>query len=160
MGFVRQHHHGGTAESGFGMTIIDARFAAHGAQELVESDFGALLGALVVDVAKRHGVEVRAQIDHSWAVPVAVRGVILHVVAEATTNAVLHAHASSITVTVTVDGGQRRVRVCDDGDGFNQMIRPPGQGLIRMRSSAAAVGAAFCVRSVRRQGTTVELSFG
>lgn len=121
------------------------------------SPFRALLAALAADVGDRHGGTVEVFATGPWAPPAGARGVVLFVVSEALGNAFRHGRATG--ALVAVDGANRTVTVTDNGCGFNPMMRAPGRGLVDMRTLAATVSASICVRSVRHEGTTVELSF-
>jgi signal transduction histidine kinase len=59
---------------------------------------------------------------------------------EAVTNAVKHAQASRIGVTVRVDGDVLLLTVRDDGRGFDMAVRGSGRGLGNMQDRARALG--------------------
>ena len=79
---------------------------------------------------------------------------------EALTNAVTHAHASKVSVTLTFAGDAVELLVCDDGRGL-----PPapsqGQGfhfgLSGMRERARALGSRLEVDSAAGSGTTIRV---
>ncbi len=78
------------------------------------------------------------------------------IVQEALNNAVKHALARSVHVDVIETGGTVRVRVCDDGRGFDMRVTEDGLGLVGMRERAALVGGSLNIHS-SAAGTTVEL---
>jgi signal transduction histidine kinase len=60
--------------------------------------------------------------------------------AEAITNALRHADARRIDVTIDIAGGRLRMRVRDDGRGLPRERRPGASGLFAMESRAATIG--------------------
>jgi signal transduction histidine kinase len=78
---------------------------------------------------------------------------------EAVNNAVKHAGARYIKVRLWYDKAHVRLRVSDDGRGFDPgMVVAAGHfGLVGMRERAARVGAALTVDSRPGRGTTVEV---
>jgi signal transduction histidine kinase len=83
----------------------------------------------------RHGVEVATHIRMSDGVRHApeVEVTLYRTIQEALNNAIKHAGAEHIEVTVEEAVGELRVRVTDDGRGFDPSAATPGFGLIGMR---------------------------
>lgn len=81
---------------------------------------------------------------------------LLRIVQEATTNALKHANASTILVELTFDFQAIRLRIQDDGDGFN-CDRPSsmGFGLIGIRERVQNLGGQLSINSQVGQGTEV-----
>lgn len=114
---------------------------------------------------------VRAVADHAstpvWfrtgvarcPLPAAVGAQVGRVVTEAVRNALRHARATRVLVTVGLSpDGTPRVSVEDDGVGFRPTRRPDGRyGLVGMFERAAAVGCALTVHSAPGRGTRVHL---
>jgi signal transduction histidine kinase len=75
---------------------------------------------------------------------------------EALMNAVRHAEASRITVSVTEEDGHLVLEVCDDGCGL-AAPRPGGVGLSSMRERAESVGGTLHIDSVPGRGTVVRV---
>jgi signal transduction histidine kinase len=69
-------------------------------------------------------------------------------------NAVKHAEASSIGVSLTSDGRQARLEVRDDGTGFAHSA-DAGRGIGNMRDRIDAVRGTFTLRSSPGRGTSV-----
>jgi two-component system sensor histidine kinase UhpB len=86
--------------------------------------------------------------------------VIYRVVQEALSNIARHARATSVTVAVTgCDGPRARVRITDDGSGFDPArVRDGGLGLAGMRERAILAGGRLDVRTAPGGGTTIELT--
>lgn len=85
----------------------------------------------------------------------------LHGIArEAVMNAVKHAGASSLTLSLARVGGRVQVRVEDDGGGLPSggVETPPGLGLSLMRHRADAIGGAVEVAPRPGGGTVVQAS--
>jgi signal transduction histidine kinase len=90
---------------------------------------------------------------------------ILRIAQEAVTNALRHARATRVTVTVGTEagaGGRDEVvlRVVDDGRGFDpeaRAVRSRRLGLTSMHERAASLGGVLTVSSAPGAGTTVEL---
>ncbi|WP_163566792.1 sensor histidine kinase [Fodinicola feengrottensis] len=79
---------------------------------------------------------------------------------EALSNALKHANAGRIAVTLTYTEGKLRLTVADDGDGFDPAItarQSRRMGLSSMAERAAALGADLHVESSPGTGTTVSL---
>jgi two-component system sensor histidine kinase UhpB len=81
---------------------------------------------------------------------------IYRIVQEALTNAVRHAHASDVRVSLRREAEDLLVSVKDNGDGLPE-IMSPGGGLAGMRERAMLIGAALDIESVRRRGVEVKL---
>jgi signal transduction histidine kinase len=79
--------------------------------------------------------------------------------AEAITNALRHADARRIDVSIDVAGGWLHLRVRDDGCGLPDRRRPGASGLFAMESRAATIGGRLEVTSAGNgDGTTVVLA--
>lgn len=80
--------------------------------------------------------------------------VIYRVAQEATTNAIRHAHAASIDITLHASGDRLTLSVRDDGRGMRDGHREGG-GMRGMRERASLVGGAVQITSAPRAGTEV-----
>lgn len=79
---------------------------------------------------------------------------------EAMHNVVRHARAGQVRVALEcLDAGRLRLRVEDDGVGFDATQTSLGAGLESMRRRAAAIGATFTVESMPSRGTCVRLDY-
>jgi signal transduction histidine kinase len=79
---------------------------------------------------------------------------VYRVVQEAVNNAVKHAGAEDVSVSVTEADGVVTVRVRDEGHGFDPAERPGGYGLIGMRERVESLGGALVIESAPGAGTT------
>lgn len=76
---------------------------------------------------------------------------------EAVNNAVKHAAPKLITINLTSEGSNIRLRIHDDGQGMEKLDTPtPGLGLLTMAHRAHALGGEFEIHTTEQNGTTVE----
>jgi len=85
------------------------------------------------------------------------------VVQEALSNSSKHAHPVSVTVAVETTGGQLRVEIVDDGEGFDagkarEYLQSGRVGLASMRERVELANGTFMVHSAPGRGTTVVAS--
>jgi signal transduction histidine kinase len=85
--------------------------------------------------------------------PAPIEAATYYVVAEAVTNAVKHAEASAIDVSVTVPNGCVVVEICDDGVGGADPSG--GSGLSGLADRVAALDGTLRVESAAAGGTRV-----
>jgi signal transduction histidine kinase len=76
-------------------------------------------------------------------------------VQEALNNALHHGEPRRVAVEVSEEAGSLRVRVSDDGKGFDPEARTDGFGLIGMRERAELAGGTLELRSAPGAGTTI-----
>ena len=77
---------------------------------------------------------------------------------EAVSNAVRHAHAATISMTLDYARDAIALAVSDDGHGFDPTTNADSTGhfgLVTMRERAEAVGGTLEIRSGPREGTTL-----
>lgn len=82
---------------------------------------------------------------------------VYRIVQEAVTNAVRHARASHVIVSVTEADGDLRVTVSDDGLGFDLASTPPSHGILGMRERAMSCGCNLRIDSRPEHGTEVSV---
>jgi signal transduction histidine kinase len=106
------------------------------------------------------GITLRTDLEPVDMAP-AIQLLCYHVAREAVNNAIKHAEASTITISLerTLDGA--RLNVTDDGKGFDaEEGEPEGHyGLTMMKERAQVAGGEFTIRSARGEGTTVTADF-
>jgi signal transduction histidine kinase len=134
-------------------TLDELRETARGIHPSILTEVG--LGAALGSLARRCAVPVvlEFQAEERPAEPVEVAA--YYVVSEALTNAVKHAEASEIEITVTSDEGALHVRVRDDGRGGADA--GVGSGLVGLTDRVEALGGRLTVHSPPGAGTTVEV---
>ncbi|WP_425470851.1 GAF domain-containing sensor histidine kinase [Streptomyces armeniacus] len=114
--------------------------------------------AQVLDRA--HAARVTFVCEGVRALPSAQEEALLRVAQEALHNALRHASASSVEVTLTRRGTGAVLRVADDGAGFDpSVVRRAGRhlGLVSMRDRASGVGGRMTVDSAPGKGTAIEM---
>ncbi len=82
---------------------------------------------------------------------------LLFLLQEALNNVSRHAGARAVEVEFVVADGRLRVRLRDDGRGFDPAAPTEGHGLASMRRRAQAIGAAFALESAAGGWTTLAL---
>ncbi len=123
-----------------------------------------LVGALqhrLDAVEGRAGVEARLLVHGEVKLPSEVEEALYRIVQEALNNALKHAAASAVTVTIHAEDQAAEIEVVDDGTGFDPQTANAGggMGLTTMRERAEKMGARLEVESAPGQGTTVKVSW-
>jgi signal transduction histidine kinase len=108
------------------------------------------------EVAGRVGVALELDLDPTIEVDAATRETLVRIVREAISNAGRHGHAGRIAVELS-NGEHLRLRVTDDGDGFDPGKRTAGFGLLSMQERAKAIGGQFRLDSGLGRGTEIEV---
>ncbi|HEX2063892.1 MAG TPA: sensor histidine kinase, partial [Acidimicrobiales bacterium] len=109
-------------------------------------------------VGRAHGLAVEVSTGGEGPLPVVVERELFRIVQEAVTNAVRHAQASSLAVTIEVGADAATVTIRDDGVGFDpgaRLIRSRRLGLTSMRERAHALGGRLVIESAPGAGTEV-----
>jgi signal transduction histidine kinase/streptogramin lyase len=88
--------------------------------------------------------------------PPAFRRNVFPIFKEALHNAASHARASQVGITLDCRDGVLRLKVKDDGIGFDEQKIIPGNGLRNLRRRAAEMHGAVRIQTAPGQGTTVE----
>jgi signal transduction histidine kinase len=103
------------------------------------------------------GVAVEPDLPADLHLPGQVEEALFRVVQEALTNIRRHAHATRVTIRLTVDNGLRLL-VTDDGRGLPANVsHTSGLGIRSMRERVEALGGRFNIRAAG-QGTQVEVA--
>lgn len=111
---------------------------------------------LATRTSARHGVDVATDIriapDARHAPEVEIT--LYRIIQEALTNAIKHAGAEHVDVTVTESAAALQIRVADDGRGFDPSDTRTGFGLTGMRERVALLGGELEITS-SDAGTTI-----
>jgi PAS domain S-box-containing protein len=115
----------------------------------------------------RFGREHRVHTEFSGSATVEIQQdletLAYRVVQEALANTAKHAKAASVNVSVETTGGQLRVEIVDDGDGFDsakarEYLQSGHVGLATMKERVQLANGTFMVHSTPGRGTTVVAS--
>jgi PAS domain S-box-containing protein len=107
----------------------------------------------------RIGLPVVVESSLTERLPLAIEEALYRIAQEALHNVVKHAGARQVRVELDRAGSGVRLRVEDDGKGFDPQRVPDGHlGLTGMRARADRIGAKFTCRSEPGQGTTIEVA--
>ncbi|HEX5014501.1 MAG TPA: GAF domain-containing protein [Candidatus Limnocylindrales bacterium] len=106
----------------------------------------------------RIGLPIVVTSDLQERLPLNVEEVLYRISQEALHNVVKHAAARQVTLSIDRVRGGLRLRIADDGKGFDQSSVPDGHlGLAGMRARAEKIGATMSVASKPGSGTTIEV---
>jgi signal transduction histidine kinase len=129
---------------------------------LDEIGLGAALEALGERTAAGGSVEVRIELDlaveagrHDARLLGEIEDAVYRLVQEALHNAIQHSEAECVTVAVTESDEALRVRIQDDGCGFDPSAPTEGFGLLGMRERTELAGGKLELSSVPGGGTTI-----
>jgi signal transduction histidine kinase len=118
------------------------------------------LNSYALEVQRDTGVRIETELEEApMAAPVQL--LCYHVAREAVMNAVKHAEASTITISLKKTQDGARLAVSDDGKGFDvDEGEPEGHyGLTMMKERAQVSGGTFRIESASGRGTTVAADF-
>jgi signal transduction histidine kinase len=105
-----------------------------------------------------HGTPIELAIDGERRLPRGVEAEVFRIAQEALTNALRHAGAARVAVSLALDGSRLELAVRDDGCGFvPERARGRHLGLVSMEERAARLGGRLAVESRPGAGTTVRL---
>jgi Signal transduction histidine kinase len=104
-------------------------------------------------------LDIAVDPEAATALPVGYRVQLLQMAREALSNAVRHAHASRITLSLRSDGPVLELTVEDDGVGFDATAAPPSGhlGLANLRERATAIGGELTIDTVPGRGTRIRI---
>lgn len=110
------------------------------------------------EVSKRSGVWVQVDAEGvSENLPEEHKTSVYRIVQEALHNAVQHAEARRIVITVKQEARRLRVTIEDDGKGFNP-ARAKGMGLLGIEERVSRLGGTFAVESQPGGGATLRVT--
>ncbi|UFJ41259.1 sensor histidine kinase [Brevibacillus humidisoli] len=113
---------------------------------------------LLEELCQKHPLEIHWEIEEVDGLPSGIEDHLFRILQEALSNSLRHAGAKKIEVKLFVLNNQVRLRIADDGAGFN----PDGEkmtsyGLISMRERVAEVGGTLDVYTAVGKGTQIEV---
>jgi two-component system NarL family sensor kinase len=124
---------------------------------LEQAGLTAAIGQAARAAAARGGFELELDLEEGEGAP--NDRALLRCTSELLANVVRHARAAHVTVQLRHDGDVDRVRVRDDGAGFDPVaatgtLHPGHIGLVSLRERAEALGGALTLESAPGSGTT------
>ncbi|MFC6064434.1 GAF domain-containing sensor histidine kinase [Streptomyces ochraceiscleroticus] len=135
--------------------VVELRPAA-----LDEDGLIATLRTQIQVLDRAHSAKVTFAAHGLRALPASQEEAVLRVAQEALHNALRHADAQRVDVTLVRHGQGAVLRIADDGRGFDpSAVRRAGRhlGLVSMRDRASGVGGMLTVESAPGKGTAVEM---
>jgi two-component system nitrate/nitrite sensor histidine kinase NarX len=123
---------------------------------LVDTELGDLLQQLADAFASRTPVKVSLTVEGQRSLPPEVQIALYRVAQEALNNVTKHARATQVTVSLRHQPEEVKLRIRDDGRGFDpDRVRPGRLGLNIIQERAEAIGATLQVTSRADQGTEI-----
>jgi two-component system, NarL family, sensor histidine kinase UhpB len=143
---------------GISEAIKASRALAHGLAPLGVSDHGLVhaLTRLAAEIREAH--QIHCVFTHQENVDMNVPEIALHlyrIAQEASTNAIRHGHAKTITFSLTRENNVLHLCISDNGIGFFETIPREGLGLRTMHHRAQVMNARLDVRSAPNCGTQI-----
>ncbi|OEJ29730.1 diguanylate cyclase [Streptomyces agglomeratus] len=135
--------------------VVELRPAA-----LDEDGLIATLRTQIQVMDRAHTARVTFHSSGVRALPAAQEEALLRVAQEALHNALRHSGAAHVDVVLEKSGQGARLRITDDGSGFDpKTVRRAGRhlGLVSMRDRAGGAGGRLAVESAPGKGTTIEM---
>jgi signal transduction histidine kinase len=130
-----------------------------------EREEGALIGTLFADLRLETAERVEAagmrlvwcdELAANSGISRKVTHAVRSIIREAASNAIRHAQAKEIKITVEVDSAGLRIEVRDNGKGFDPDQNEEGHGLVNIGSRVASLDGAFDLES-GHEGTTIKI---
>lgn len=120
--------------------------------------FETALAEAVTEIAERYHVKLDLDLTSDIRLPAPRREALVRIACEAVTNAARHSGADRVNLGLEQDGSSVRLRVSDNGHGFDTADPGGGFGLTSMRERAHSVGAELIVSSEPGHGSQVEVA--
>jgi signal transduction histidine kinase len=109
------------------------------------------------EIAARNHVKLELDVVPDIQLPLRRVDALVRIACEAISNAAQHSGAERVSLSLQHQDGGVRLRVSDDGSGFDPAAPAGGFGLTSMHDRATSVGADLRVSSVPGHGTEVEV---
>ena len=112
---------------------------------------------MLTEIQKKHDIEVEFDISDPVTDPdEGAKDILFRVTRELIINVVKHAHSSNVKVSISESDGCLKLRIADDGVGFQQdaIDKSARFGLFSVREQLENVGGRLEIDSVPGRGTT------
>jgi signal transduction histidine kinase len=128
---------------------------------LEQLGFSRAVRQLVEHFTDVHAITVNLEFGHESEFdefPVELTLGLFRMMQEALTNIARHAEANQVNISLEREGGSIRLRIADDGDGFDLQDHPSaGLGLRLMERRAAQLGGTLRIESAPGMGTNLAI---
>lgn len=119
-----------------------------------EQGLARALQALAGEWSLQTGVAVEIQVQEAGGLPPRVEQAFFRVAQEALANVARHSGARAVSLSLAREGKQVRLRVADDGSGFDpEAAQAKGMGLRNMRERMEGVGGSLFIDTAVGRGT-------
>lgn len=140
--------------------IVDVDAGVQSLRELAHGIYPPLLEAeglptALRSQAKKAPIEVSISTHDVGRYPAETEAAIYFCVLEALQNAIKHADANHVDVTLTQEGSELHLQVTDDGQGFDPRMQSASRGLANMSDRLSVLGGKLSIRSSPAIGTSV-----
>ncbi|MBI1296962.1 GAF domain-containing protein [bacterium] len=127
--------------------------------ELAAAGLYRVLENRLAAVEERSGVETSLHFAVTWPLSTQIEAELLAIAQEGLNNALKHARAHAVTVSIEGDAETLRLTVCDDGVGFvyADALSAGGMGLHSMCTRAERLGGSFWIDSTPGAGSSVHV---
>lgn len=127
--------------------------------DLRQAGLAAALENRLEVVERRAGVDVEYTVSGEICLPEAVEEALYRIAHEALNNALKHAQATAVAVTIEASPGAICLQVTDNGRGFETALaeRLGGLGLVSMRERVEMLNGRFNLISEPGSGTTIQV---
>lgn len=120
----------------------------------VEGELAELIGELGDSYGSPPELDVVGDLS---VLPDHLLAILFHIVKESTSNALRHADANDIHVSVVTDGVSLSIHVIDDGVGFDATSVERGMGLDNLKARAEESGGSFVLQTAPGRGAAVRV---
>ena len=136
---------------------LDIRLAINAITAPCSRSVNAAVTQAVIEVAARDHVKLELDFAPGIRLSPARADALVRIAREAVSNAARHSGAARVSLRLRRQGGGVRLRITDNGSGFDTAAQADGFGLISMRERAASVGGDLRISSVPDHGTEVDV---
>ncbi|WP_431280302.1 sensor histidine kinase [Leifsonia poae] len=133
--------------------------------QLDDQSLGGALRRLAESQWSAQGLDVRVRVSDTVKLPMHLQTALLRIAQGAIANVIQHAHASTATITLTVDRDELHFTVVDDGIGFDPLAAADANqgtsdsfGLQATRERVQQLGGTVSVESAPGSGTTLTVT--
>lgn len=111
---------------------------------------------LVTDVSRTELFSITLNLKGNGRLPVNDEFIVYRMMQEVLNNIIRHANATDVIVWMEFEKTNLRIRICDNGTGFNpDDTNISGTGLSNLKKRAQVINALLSIESVLNVGTTV-----